>query len=55
MNNNSITGIAVTSFKTFMVHMLKLSVIIFTWGLQFLGQALTILATTVQKIILRKS
>lgn len=55
MTNNNIVGIAVTSFKTFMINLLKLAAIVFSWGLQFLGQVLNAIASTLQKIIIKKS
>jgi hypothetical protein len=55
MSTNSITGIAVTSVKSLVVHLFKLSIIVFGWGLKLLGTICTTIAETIHKIILKRN
>jgi hypothetical protein len=55
MSANSITGIAVTSVKTLLVHLFKLTIIVLGWGLKLCGTICTTIAETIHKIILKRN
>jgi hypothetical protein len=55
MNKNPITGIAITSLKTLLIHLSKLFFILFSWGLKFISMFLNQVALTIEKIIVKKS
>lgn len=54
MEKNPITGIAISSFKSLLIHVFKLSMILFGWAMRLLGMLITSIGNLIEKIILKK-
>jgi hypothetical protein len=55
MSENKITGVAITSIKQLIIHVLKLGFIALGWCLQVAGMVLSKIGSSIQQIVLKKS